>query len=303
MTDWEDRSATSRAGYGRPARVEHCFGGMPAVEISLFFGVALVALCLGPRARAGSRSQRRFEYQGRGRRSSARRRGFHAARRRRGRRPLAMTFGRGGQGQGAEAGRESDSGRRGPRSRTGGSQHAARVVARVLARFSWEPTVRQVQRQALSRAGLLGRGITPGRIRGAAVLPELRVGVELGRVQTRMSRRQAGTPIRVTENLDSDRAWTAQARWRLDRLIFDPNELKLQTQQYRRQQLREEILAQVTRLYFLRRRLQALQVLRPARSLGGALARRLAIERLTGQLDAMTGGWFSAKLRRGRSVR
>ena len=175
---------------------------------------------------------------------------------------------------------------------------AARLVSKTLARFGWEPSVRAVQRKALRHAGLSRPGITRARIRGAAVLPEFRIGVDLGRVQTSTSRQEAGSPVRLTERADSDRAWTMEARWRLQRLIFDPNELKLQAQSVRREELRAEILAQVTRLYFLRRRLQALEILQPARTVRRALARRLSIQRLTGELDSLTGGWFSAELRR-----
>ncbi len=178
---------------------------------------------------------------------------------------------------------------------------AARAVSRALARFDWEPSVREVQRKALAFARLHKPGITKSRIRGAAALPELRIGVDLGRLQTSTSRREVGSPVRLTDRMDADRTWTVEARWRLHRLIFDPNELKLQSAQLRRGELRDELLAHVTRLYFLRRRLQALEVLQPARTLRTALARRLSIQRLTGELDGLTGGWFSARLRKRES--
>ncbi|MFC1666596.1 hypothetical protein ACFL0P_01820 [Candidatus Omnitrophota bacterium] len=58
-------------------------------------------------------------------------------------------------------------------------------------------------------------------------------------------------------------------------------------------QLRDDILDEITRIYFERRRLQMEMHFSPVTDLKGAMEKELRIEELTADLDALTGGYFS----------
>ncbi len=60
--------------------------------------------------------------------------------------------------------------------------------------------------------------------------------------------------------------------------------------------LRDKVLDEVTRLYFDRRRLQVELLLSPAGDLRTQLENELRLQELTANLDALTGGSFSASL-------
>ena len=60
--------------------------------------------------------------------------------------------------------------------------------------------------------------------------------------------------------------------------------------------LRDKVLEDVTRLYFDRRRLQVEQLLSPAGDLRSQLKNELRLQELTANIDALTGGRFSASL-------
>ena len=61
-----------------------------------------------------------------------------------------------------------------------------------------------------------------------------------------------------------------------------------------RAKLREKVLGEVTRLYFERRRLQVDVLLNPKVDLAGQVKDELRLRELTANLDAYTGGRFSA---------
>jgi hypothetical protein len=58
-------------------------------------------------------------------------------------------------------------------------------------------------------------------------------------------------------------------------------------------QLRDDILDEVTRTYFERRRLQVEAMLFDEKDLQKEIERYLRIQELTANLDALTGGYFS----------
>ena len=71
------------------------------------------------------------------------------------------------------------------------------------------------------------------------------------------------------------------------RRMFDP---------YCARQLLEKVLGEVTRLYFERRRLQVDMLLNPKSDLLGQVKDELRLRELTANVDALTGGRFSAGL-------
>ncbi len=93
-------------------------------------------------------------------------------------------------------------------------------------------------------------------------------------------------------------AWDARARmsWNLPELVFNAEELDIASLAGMVQGLVKE----VTRLYYMRRRLQYDMALNPPSDENSRITKEVRLEEMTALLDAMTGGWFQSELvRRG----
>jgi hypothetical protein len=84
-----------------------------------------------------------------------------------------------------------------------------------------------------------------------------------------------------------------EAAFSLDRLIFEPNELRLSREAQRIAAHRQALVAEVARLYFARRRLQIAALLDGDAGRPQPLERTLEIDELTAILDGLTGGLLS----------
>lgn len=109
-----------------------------------------------------------------------------------------------------------------------------------------------------------------------------------------LSRASSGTE-RLDTGTGEDLTLAARAVWRLDRLLFDDVEVRAAQIAQQRHRERLELLMRVTSLYYQRRKLQ-LALGSGARAAGRA-AQVLAIEEITDQLDALTGGHFRRSVR------
>jgi len=84
--------------------------------------------------------------------------------------------------------------------------------------------------------------------------------------------------------------------WDLANLVWNPDQTSIDARSRLMVQLRNDILDEVTRLYFERRRLQVEYAMIPVKEPSLRAERSLRIEELTAQLDALTGGYFSKKV-------
>ena len=134
------------------------------------------------------------------------------------------------------------------------------VVRKVLMRFAGEPTVREVQTQAVAYVQAHPDAVDSWRIRSrvAGIAPRF----------TATGQGTIDNDLRKVTNLDAEQSeiesttdsntgrLTLGAVWNLDRLIFDPDEMAVAREAVRTANLRDRVLADVTRRYFERRRLQ-----------------------------------------------
>ena len=114
---------------------------------------------------------------------------------------------------------------------------------------------------SLARACVRRAGAQPERARAwlhrihfAAWLPELRLGAEKDMGTREAIDSQDGARY-GTYSLDELRL-EARATWRLERLLFDPEELRASRESVRLAELRQDLALTVVRLYYERRRLQ-----------------------------------------------
>ncbi len=173
----------------------------------------------------------------------------------------------------------------------------AREARKLLSRFRLEPSVRETQEAAVRHAGIDADLLASWRSRArlAAAAPEFLAEYRRASATDRTLGAQSSGTVDYSD-LDLEDRYTARARWDLDRLVFNPDELRVAAEAIDVVELRQTVIDQVTRLYFERRRQQVL-LLRAAGDLENRLGLELRIEELTASLDGLTGGWFSARLR------
>ena len=185
-------------------------------------------------------------------------------------------------------------------------------VAKILKRFDHEPTVQQVQEEALSYArahpGLIDSWRIRARMRGAA--PEVRVvATYTPSRDVQWLRSQTSDPLDDyipppasptsprRDTLDQRATLGAQATWRLGRLIFDEEEPRVNREAVRLSKHMDQVLDDVTRRYFERRRLQVEMEMNPPADINDRVRKEIRLQELTADLDGMTGGYFSQKIK------
>jgi hypothetical protein len=178
--------------------------------------------------------------------------------------------------------------------------------------YDWEPGVRRVQEAATRNADFAPDATASmrGRARWRGLLPE---GVE-GRytlndgLTDRFSTNEdldgdlqvLDTETTTARSQDVGGRWYLGARWDLRGLVFDPEEIDVERLATKTAENRIELELTVTRTYHERRRVQIELLLNPPHDADEGAARHLELQRLTSQLDALTGGWFGAEIERRR---
>jgi hypothetical protein len=167
-----------------------------------------------------------------------------------------------------------------------------RTVAGVLDRLAANPTIDEVQRAALRQAAAEPRRIRSllARLRWAAALPRVEVTVGRGLERDSDLQRQFEEMDELSVQTDDDLDIRCTARWDLDRLVFDPEEVQAARQAADQARRRRELLLSVTRMYYELLALRAEERLGPAVEPREALARALRIMELRSVLDGLTGG-------------
>lgn len=182
-----------------------------------------------------------------------------------------------------------------------GATVAPAAVREVMNRFAAEPSVTEVQNAALEYAKANPERIDSwqARARANAALPQFRTQFDYDINQDLRTRTNLdATDARVITE-DDDRSYEIQVRaqWDLDRLVFEPQELAIARESVRLANLRDRVLDEVTRRYFERRRLQVDLELSPPTDLNDRIRKELRLQELSADIDALTGGWFSQKLK------
>lgn len=104
------------------------------------------------------------------------------------------------------------------------------------------------------------------------------------------------TPVKTDSDVGQDRTLLLRATWDLDKLVMSSEQIRVINEAQDVVKLREKVLGEVTRLYFERRRLQVDMLLNPKSDLLGQVKDELRLRELTANVDALTGGRFSAGL-------
>jgi len=176
-------------------------------------------------------------------------------------------------------------------------------VEQVLAEYEAEPPVRAVQAMAMSYART-NPELVDGWLnasRRAYLLPKLNLQYEKDLDLYQDFDYEADASGLAVEELEGARAedddkYVVRLEWRLDKLVMSSEQIRVINETQDIVQLRDKVLDEVTRLYFDRRRLQVQRLLAPADGLQRKIENELRLQELTANLDALTGGAFTAAL-------
>lgn len=163
-----------------------------------------------------------------------------------------------------------------------------------------EPSSWQVQHEAIKFANVKNRKIkqwqTESRI--ASLVPSLYAGKDFD-LSNNIDIDRGGTSDLdkfIAGPSDKSRGWNTHVSWNLADLIFSLNQTSIDSREKLMVELRNDILAEVTRIYYERRRLQMDACFNPAATLQEHMEKILRIDELTSLLDGFTGREFSKKI-------
>lgn len=174
-----------------------------------------------------------------------------------------------------------------------------RSVDEVLARFENEPQVQDVQAMVLEYSKTDPKYVDEWlrAAKNAAWLPDLSVTYDYDNgygydydYTVSEDGELKGTGV------DNDHGVTVKGTWKLNRLVMSSDRIRVISETQDVVKLRDKILDEVTRLYFDRRRLQVDMLLAGGGDLKTQVKNEMRLQELTAQIDAYTGGRFSAAL-------
>lgn len=174
-----------------------------------------------------------------------------------------------------------------------------------------EPSVIEVQKQALKFASLptandYKRYRLEARLRN--VFPK--VGFDLNNTGTSTNYYQFNkgitSDVLLNNDFNSDQTNRYQfdgrsfkqvsLLWDANKLLYDDEIGDILSQARLTANIRENLLDDVTRIYYQRRKAQLEMLLSPPKDIQTKLAKEIEIAELTGQLDSRTGGWFTRQI-------
>ncbi|MBI2995748.1 MAG: hypothetical protein HYY52_03470 [Candidatus Melainabacteria bacterium] len=180
-----------------------------------------------------------------------------------------------------------------------------------------EPTVQEVQKQALKFASLptdkdYKRFRTQARIRN--IIPRVGFDINTTGTSTDYYQLQKGisTDIALSNQFDADRITRLQrdgrsfkqlsVLWNTNQFIYDDEIKEILNQARLTANIKENLLDDVTRIYYQRKKLQLETLLHPPGEASEKLSKQIEVAELTGQLDSRTGGWFSREIEKRKMV-
>ena len=161
--------------------------------------------------------------------------------------------------------------------------------------FREEPTIQQVHQWAIEYAEVDPDKIKSWRslARKRAFLPDVSVGVDRA-ADNLLHWDSGGNPDNLLKGRDYV-DWDVSVSWDLADLVWSSDQTTIDSRSKLMVELREDVLDQVTRLYFERRRLQA-ELAADSLEPPARFDKELRVEELTALLDAFTGGEFGRRL-------
>lgn len=167
----------------------------------------------------------------------------------------------------------------------------------LLSNFSHEPTMDQVREAAIRYAEVHPRKISAWRTQARlrALIPKFTVTGDTNLTDFRHW--DAGTNPDSLLRGERDLDWSTSVTWELADLIWSDDQTSIDVRSKLMVELRDDIVDEVTRLYFERRRLQVALLTEPPADQQKLLEHELRLQELTALIDGLTGGYFSRQVK------
>lgn len=168
----------------------------------------------------------------------------------------------------------------------------------LLGNFVHEPTIGQVRDAAIRYAEVHPDKIQHWRRQAAlkALLPNVNVGLDHGTSQNTHVDEGSFPHFQLLDTTDRDAGLKMSVTWELGNLIWNEDQTAIDTRSKLMVQLRDDLVNEVIRTYFERRRLQVALLIDPPAEQRALLEKELRVQELTALLDGLTGGYFSTHM-------
>lgn len=166
----------------------------------------------------------------------------------------------------------------------------------LLSNFVHEPTVAQVREAAIRYAEVHPEKIKRWRRQASleAFMPTLSFGYDSDTATNNQIDEGTFPNFQQLQTVDRDSSLDASVNWDLGELIWNNDQTSIDVRSKLMVELRDDIVDEVTRAYFDRRRLQVELMTRPPTDPQAHIDKELQLQELTARLDGLTGGYFSA---------
>ncbi len=171
------------------------------------------------------------------------------------------------------------------------------TVKDILEYFADEPTIQEVQAAAVEYAAVHPDKMRKWRKRARykAWLPEASLKYREDADDSLYKSSTSPSAYKTTDV--HDRYWETQLEWDLSDLVWNKEQYDIEYRSQQMVKLRNDVLDEVTRTYFERRRLQIEMLLSPPEDMRERMEQELRIQELAGYIDAYTGGFFFRKMK------
>ncbi len=184
------------------------------------------------------------------------------------------------------------------------------VTEEVFSRFSYEPSIEEIREAAIIYAEVNPEKINKWRKAAAykAWLPDVKFEYEKngGWQSSDYFYKDPILDKYVKDDditRDRDKEWSISLTWELGDIIWNNDQTSIDTRSRLMVQLRDDVLNEVTRLYFERRRLQIEMLISPPMEIKERIDKKLRLQELTSNIDALTGSYLSKRLTQGLGLR
>ncbi len=168
----------------------------------------------------------------------------------------------------------------------------------LLSMFSHEPSIEEIKEAAIEYAEVSPNKIREWRKAAAnkAWLPDLNFSYDKSKDWQSSGYFYSGKYVQDDTTKGKDKSWSISLTWQLGELIWNDDQTSIDNRSKLMVQLRDDVLNEVTRLYFERRRLQIDLIMSPPGDNKVLIEKDLRLQELTANIDALTGSFLSRRL-------
>lgn len=171
-------------------------------------------------------------------------------------------------------------------------------IQELLSNFSYEPSIGEVQQAAIRYAEVHPDKILRWRREAMlqALLPKVDLGLDRDRSHDVHVDEGTFPKFQLLQTKDRDSSLDLSVSWDLGELIWNDDQTSIDVRSKLMVQLRNDIVDEVTRTYFERRRLQVALLANPPADEQTLIEKELRLRELTALIDGLTGGAFSERV-------